>query len=184
MWACKLRGNRSFLRPAQDKSRGAQDDKKLDNKKDGFELAKNIILAIRNARAENKVEPARKVEAIIYAGKNLEVVKQNEILIKSLKTGISDLKISEKGEKISSAIYAAVGEIEIYLLGAVDTDKEKARLEKEIANLENFVKALNGKLSNQEFVGKAPEKVVAIEKEKLSKAEIELSKLKNQLAAL
>jgi valyl-tRNA synthetase len=150
----------------------------------GFELAKNIILAIRNARAENKVEPARKVEAIIYAGKNLDAVKQNEILIKSLKTGISDLKISEKGEKISGAIYAAVGEIEIYLLGAVDSEKEKIRLEKEITNLENFVKALNGKLSNQEFVGKAPEKVVNIEKEKLTKAEMELNKLKTQLSAL
>jgi valyl-tRNA synthetase len=152
--------------------------------KGGFELAKNIILAIRNARAENKVEPARKVEAVIYAGNNLEAVKQSEILIKSLKTGISDLKISENGEKITGAIYAAVGGIEIYLLGAVDAEKEKARLEKEIANLENFVKALNGKLSNQEFVGKAPEKVVAIEKEKLAKAEMELGKLKEQLKNL
>jgi len=150
----------------------------------GFELAKNIILAIRNARAENKVEPARKVEAVIYAGDNLEAVKQNEILIKSLKTGISDLKISAKGEKISGAIYAAVGEIEIYLLGAVDSEKEKARLEKEITNLENFVKALNGKLSNQEFIGKAPEKVVAVEKEKLLKAQTELDKLQKQLTAL
>jgi len=149
-----------------------------------FYLIKDIISAIRNARAENKVEPAKKVEAIIYAGKDLEVIKQNEILIKSLKTGISDLKISEKGEKISNAIYAAVGEIEIYLIGAVDAAKEKARLEKEIANLEKFVAALNGKLSNQEFVGKAPEKVVLVEKEKLSKAEMELGKLKEQLENL
>jgi len=45
------------------------DDKLARFDQKGFFLAKEIILAIRNARAENKVEPARKVEAIIYAGK-------------------------------------------------------------------------------------------------------------------
>ena len=151
---------------------------------DNFELIKNIITAIRNARSENKVEPAKKVEAIIYAGENLDIIKQNEIIIKNLKTGISDLKIQEKGEKISGAIYAAVGEIEIYLIGAVDAEKEKARLEKEIANLEKFVASLNAKLSNKEFTDKAPEKVVAIEKEKLNKAKTELEKLQEQLKNL
>ena len=145
------------------------------------ELSVNVILAIRNARAENKVEPAKKVDTVIYAGKNTEILKANEILIKSLKTGVANLEIKEKGEKIAGAIYAAVGDVEIYLIGAVDTAKEKVRLEKEIANLEKFVSALNGKLSNQEFVGKAPEKVVAIEKEKLAKAQTELGKLKEQL---
>jgi valyl-tRNA synthetase len=155
-----------------------------DDKKGGFELARNIILSIRNARAENKVEPAKKIEAVIYAGENAKLIRENEILIKSLRTGISDLKISAKGKKVPDAIYAAVGEIEIYLLGAVDAAKEKARLEKEIANLEKFVASLNGKLSNQEFVGKAPEKVVATEKEKLAKAKTELKKLKEQLKNL
>lgn len=149
-----------------------------------FELIKDVVTTIRNARSENKVEPARKVEAVIYGGKDTNLIKQNETIIKSLKTGISDLKIFEKGEKISGAIYAAVGNIEIYLIGAVDTEKEKNRLEKEIANLEKFVSALNGKLSNQEFVGKAPEKVVAVEKEKLNKAETELAKIKEQLENL
>ncbi len=149
-----------------------------------FEIIKNIITTIRNARSENKVEPARKVETIIYGGKDTELIRQNEIIIKNLKTGISDLKIQEKGEKISGAIYAAVGDVEIYLIGAVDTEKEKNRLEKEIANLEKFVSALNTKLSNKEFTDKAPEKVVAIEKEKLAKAEMELAKLKEQLKNL
>ncbi|HTW96723.1 MAG TPA: class I tRNA ligase family protein, partial [Candidatus Methylomirabilis sp.] len=149
-------------------------------KAEEFDLIRDIISAVRNARAENKVEPAKKVEAVIYAGDKVELIKENEVLIKSLRTGISDLKIEAKGEKIPNAIYAAVGGIEIYLLGAVDANKEKARLEKEIANLEKFVGALNGKLSNQEFVGKAPEKVVAAEKEKLAKAQVEMEKLKEQ----
>jgi valyl-tRNA synthetase len=151
---------------------------------DDFALVKEVVTAIRNARAENKVEPAKKVDAVIYAGKNAENLKANEILVKSLKTGIGDLEIKEKGEKIDGAICAVVGDIEIYLVGAVDAEKEKVRLEKEIANLEKFVVALNGKLSNQEFVGKAPEKVVAAEKEKLAKAQAELAKFKEQLSGL
>jgi valyl-tRNA synthetase len=154
------------------------------NIKNSFDLIKDIVTAIRNARSENKVEPARKIETIIYGGKDTKLIRQNEVIIKNLKTGISDLKIQEKGEKISGAIYAAVGDIEIYLVGAVDTEKEKVRLEKEIANLEKFVSALKGKLSNKEFIDKAPEKVVTIEKKKLAKAETELAKLKEQLKNL
>lgn len=153
-------------------------------KDDSFSLIKDVIVAIRNARAENKVEPAKKIDAVIYAGGNIETLQANEILIKSLKTGVGNLEIKEKGEKVAGAICAVVGDIEIYLVGAVDAEKEKARLEKEIANLEKFVAALNGKLSNQEFVGKAPEKVVAIEKEKMAKAQTELSKLNEQLNGL
>jgi valyl-tRNA synthetase len=150
-----------------------------------FEKIKEVIVAIRNARSENKVEATKKVKAVIYGGKEwTENLNGNSVFIMKLKTGVEELEIKEKGEKIAGAIYAAVGEIEIYLIGAVDTQKEKVRLEKEIANLEKFVSALNGKLSNQEFVGKAPEKVVAIEKEKLAKAQIELDKLKEQLVAL
>jgi valyl-tRNA synthetase len=147
-----------------------------------FEKIKEVIVAIRNARSENKVEVTKKVKAVIYGGKEwTENLNGNSVFIMKLKTGIEDLEIKEWGEKIPGAIFAAVGPIEIYLIVAVDSEKEKSRLEKEIANLEKFVAALNGKLSNQEFVGKAPEKVVAIEKEKLAKAEMELGKLKEQL---
>ena len=149
-----------------------------------FEIVKEVITAIRNVRSENGIEPARKLKAIIYAGEELELLKANEVLIKSLRTGIEELEIKESGEKIPQAIYAAIGKIEIYLPNAVDTVKEKIRLEKEIANLEKFVSILENKLSNKEFTGKAPAKVVAIEQEKLANAKIELEKLNSQLKSL
>ncbi len=149
-----------------------------------FSLIKDIISAIRNARAENRVEPAKKVDTVIYAGDKVDVVMANEALIKGLKTGVGELSVKEKGEKIAGAICAVVGNIEIYLVGAVDTEKEKVRLEKEVENLEKFIASLNGKLSNKEFVDKAPEKVVTAEKDKLAKAEIELTKLREQLENL
>lgn len=143
-------------------------------------MVKNIITAIRNARAENKVEPARKIKAVIYAGKWKELVESQAQLIKNLRTGISELEIKVKGEKISGAIYAAVGGMEIYLLGAVDSEKEKVRLNKEIANLEKIIKALSGKLANKEFIDKAPKEIVKKEKEKLASWQAELKSLKSR----
>ncbi|MDD4900964.1 MAG: valine--tRNA ligase [Patescibacteria group bacterium] len=145
-----------------------------------FAVIKDIVIAIRNARAENKIEPGQKVQAVIYAGKNKKLLAAQAELIKNLRTGISELEVKDGGKKLSDAIYAAVGEIEIYLVGAVDAAKEKARLEKEIINLEKIIKAIEGKLANQEFVDKAPEAVVKKEREKLAGRQAELKSLKHR----
>ncbi len=149
-----------------------------------FKLIQDIIVAIRNVRAENKVEPTKKLEAVIYAGDKLELIKENEKLITKLKTGIESLEIKESGPKLEKEIYANVNGIEIYLLGAIDTEKEKIRLEKEIDNLDKLVKSISGKLNNKEFVERAPEAVVAREKERMENAQTELNNLKNQLNSL
>ncbi len=148
-----------------------------------FELIKNIITVIRNARSKNKVEPSKKIKAVIYARKNKNFIESQADLIKSLRTGVSDLEVKARGPKIDKAIYVPIGDIniDIYLLGAVDEEKEKIRIKKEIENLEKIIKITEAKLSNKEFVEKAPAKVVKMEKEKLAKAESELKKLREQI---
>ncbi|MCU0679075.1 MAG: class I tRNA ligase family protein [Planctomycetes bacterium] len=155
-------------------------------KKDGreFELVKNIIIAIRNARSENKVEPARRIKVVIYAGKNIDLIKAQAGLIKSLRTGIDKLEVKEKGGKIAGAIYCTAGVAEIFLLGAVDADKEKARLEKETANLEKLIASGEKKLKNKEFTAKAPASVVKKENEKLTAYRDKLKKMRKQLGEL
>ncbi|MFH1233873.1 MAG: valine--tRNA ligase [Patescibacteria group bacterium] len=142
-----------------------------------FKLIKDIVSAIRNARAENKIEPAQKIKAIIYADKKKELIESQAYLIKSLRTNISEIEIKSKGEKMQQAIYITVGEIEIYLLAEIDKEKEKARAEKEISNLEKILKATKNKLANKEFISKAPVEIVEKEKEKLKTWEAELDKL-------
>jgi valyl-tRNA synthetase len=144
----------------------------------GFELIKNIITAIRNARAENKIKPGKKIKAVMYVGKNIELIKSQQNLIKSMRTGIGELEIKENGDKIKEAIYIAIGEIEIYLIGGRDEIKEKIRIKKEIENLEKAIKGLKGKLGNKEFLKKAPAEIVKQEKEKFKRWEKELEKLK------
>lgn len=149
--------------------------------KTGFDTVIEIIKSIRNARSENKVEPAKKVKAVVYGGKLTAFLKTQAILIKNLKTGIEEIEIVEKGEKIADSIYIAVGEIEIQLLGAIDKEKDAERIKKEIAEKEKFVATLSGKLSNEEFVKNAPDKIVNLEKAKLETAQGELNKLKDKL---
>lgn len=143
-----------------------------------FNIILDIITAIRNARAANGVEPSKKIKAIIYAGNNVDLIKSQETLIKSLRTGINELEVKESGVKIEKEILIPVRDMEIYLIGARDEEKEKERIKKEVENLEKVIKMVKGKLDNKEFVERAPEKVVNMEKEKLEKAEGELKKLK------
>jgi valyl-tRNA synthetase len=159
-------------------SEESQDRRKKQD--DNFEIIKNIIIAIRNARAQNRVEPARKIKAVIYGGKNAKLIKSQEHLIKNLRTGIKELEVKAKGEKIKDAIYITADNIEIYLIGAVGGEKEKIRIKKECDNLEKLIVNTEKKLSDKEFVKKAPAQIVRQEKDKLKLWQEELAKLKGQ----
>ncbi len=147
---------------------------------DTFDIIKSVIETIRNARSENKVAPDRKIKAIIYAEKNIELIEQNKNLIASMRTGIESLEIKKTGDKIENEIYINTEEIDIYLLGAIDKEKETKRIKKEIANLENIIHITKGKLSNKSFVDNAPEFIVKQEQDKLEKYKSELGSLQNK----
>lgn len=140
-------------------------------------LIQELIISIRNARSENKIEPAKKIEAVIYGHTETEIISGQKEIIKSLKTGLSALTVQEQGEAIDKAIMIPVRDIEIYLLGAIDESKEKERLLKEKINLEKLIANQQQKLANSEFVSRAPEKIVLVEKNKLNDYQQEYTKI-------
>ena len=75
-------------------------------------------------------------------------------------------------------------EILIPLEGLIDKDAEIARLDKEISKLDKIIKQSAGKLSNENYVAKAPADVVAKEREKLAELEQSLTQLQQQRNAL
>ena len=159
-----------------------------------FDLIKEIIISIRNGRLENNIDPSKKIKVIIdiknqeeYLGeKTSDIILSQEIIIKSLRTGINNLEIINSGEKIENAIQRTVAGINIYipLEGLIDTAKEKEKAEKEIANIEKFVKGLKSRLKDKDFVAKAPEQIINQQKETLAKKEAELQELKKHLSSL
>ncbi len=149
-----------------------------------FGFIKKIIVAIRNARAENNIENGKKIKAIIYAGNNLSLLQEAKILLENLRTGIKDLEIKKTGDKITDAIYIKEGAVEIYLIGGIDKNKERRRLQKEIAELDKYIAGLKNKLSNKNFKTKAPPEIVAQEENKLREAQSKKAKLEMYLNKL
>ena len=66
----------------------------------------------------------------------------------------------------------------------VDLDKERERINREIGKAEADLAKIEGKLNNEKFISKAPENVVAAEREKAAKARTLIENLKNSLEAL
>lgn len=149
-----------------------------------FNLIQDIVVAIRNARSENKIEPGRKLQASIRAGKNKKLIEDNIRLIEGLKTGIERLELLESEAAPEKAIVIALGEIDIYLLGAIDEEKERARLLKEKDNLEKAIANLKQRLDNREFTAKAPAAIVASENAKLDSYILELDKISKLITSL
>ncbi len=143
-----------------------------------FEFIRELIISIRNARAENKIEANKKIKAFIISPKS-ELIKNNEHLIKNLKTGLEQIEIISQSNELPSGknILITMGESEIYLIGAIDEEKEVLRIQKEIENLEKMIQFLKDKLNNKDFVNKAPQELVQKERERLEKSQNELEKL-------
>jgi valyl-tRNA synthetase len=79
-----------------------------------------------------------------------------------------------------------VGGMEMYILlgGLVDLDHEKARMEKRIGEINRLIGIINGKLSNENFVNRAPEQVVEKERSNLEKLTEEFEKVTANLEML
>ena len=158
--------------------------KDLKNNNNDFNILKDVVIAIRNARSLNKIEPSQRLKAVIYGHNSLDLLNDQKENIKNLKTGLSEIEIFEKGDKIDKAITAVVSSIEIYLIGEIDEAKEKERLIKEAANLEKLILLQESKLSNQDFISRAPSNIVDAEKGKLNNYKMELLKISNSLKSL
>ncbi|MDF2378670.1 MAG: valine--tRNA ligase [Candidatus Gracilibacteria bacterium] len=150
-----------------------------------FELIRESISVIRNLRAEYQVEPAKKIEAEIVSKEHHQLISDNASIIEFLGR-LESLTVKESGEapEGSTSKFVEGLEIHIPLAGMVDADKEKERLTKEIAKLEDYIQKLDAKLSNEKFAKNAPEQVVAAEKERLATSRESLKKCQEQLEQL
>ena len=106
-------------------------------------------------------------EAIAY-----ELAKENEVVV-----------ITNKSESPENSVSLVSGDMQLFLPlnELVDVDKEIARLNDEKKKLEGELKRVNGKLNNEKFVGKAPEAVVASEREKKEKYQLMMDKVLDQI---
>ena len=158
---------------------GWEEDKLRD-----FSLVQDLVKAIRNWRAEAKVEPRKKLEATILGGAQTELLSSQAGLLAEL-AGLDLEKLGFSPAAPANAAEMAVlvvGDTEVYIRQEATelAGAERERLERELAEAESQIARLENLLGSP-FAQKAPEKVVAAEREKLEGFRATAVKLRAQL---
>jgi len=160
----------------------AAKDKKL---RGDIECFIDVIKTIRNLRSESNIEPAKLIKVKLISAAKKDLLEGQREIIKKL-SRCQELEITDKSQAAKDSAVALAGEVEVHLLlaGLIDLKVEKERLNKELAQIENFIKNISAKLANEQFLSRAPQEIVAQEKAKLAEAEDHLAKIKKQLESI
>ena len=150
-----------------------------------FGLIQDIVRGIRNLRSEYKIAPARKLEAVLVS-ENLQILLESQKLVICDLAGLEEEETqiyTHKPDNLEGMVSLVVNEVEVYLniAGGGDDEAERARLEKELQELESQVARLEALLAGP-FAQKAPAKIVDAEREKLEGYRISAQKIREQLA--
>jgi valyl-tRNA synthetase len=151
----------------------------------GIEELQAVIGAVRGIRSEYGIQPAARVPVRI-AGSD-EAVAMMEASRRALRdlARVEELTFAgANGEIGASAVLRSGTEVFIPLAGVIDLDRERARLREEIGRIDGQIAGGEKKLSNESFVARAPENVVAYERDKLVSFREQRGKLAEKLAAL
>ncbi len=156
--------------------------------KEDIEFIKTAIKGIRNARAEMNIIPSRKSKLIfVLEDHSLKsVIDDSKVKFMALAGAEEVIYEDNKKNLGEDNISVVLDGCEIYLplSDLIDFEKEIERLQKEKSKLEDEIKRVKSKLSNEGFVSKAPEKIVAEEKEKQTKYSQMLENVLERLESL
>lgn len=161
-----------------------KDEFEFDEQEEEVNRAIEAITSIRNQRAELNVE-AKAKQDLIFICKDEAVKEQIENIKHEFKNlaQAKNIEITTEDRRIDNAVTLVFNDFTLYmpLNDLIDYQKEQNRLEKEIENIESEIKRASNKLSNENFVNKAPKAVVDTEREKLKDYKDLLEKTKKSL---
>ena len=150
---------------------------------EGFDKLRQWVVDARRLRAEQGVEAAKKVTFACVVDKEMAtLITSNLAWIKRL-TNAADIQIVDaipSGWPVTSSGPMTIG---LELAGAIDMEKERAKMEKEVEQLTSYIQATSLKLKDADFVGKAPAKVVENMQAKLLQAEEKKAAIEGRLRA-
>ena len=165
-----------------------QDDWSFAKEEQDIETIKDAVRGVRNIRTEMNVAPSRK--AMIYVVSEREEVRraftEGKLFFTSL-AGASEVVIQEDKNGIAEdAVSVVIHGATLYIPFAelVDIAQEIERLKKEEKRLTGELARVNGMLSNEKFMGKAPQAKIDEEKAKLEKYTQMMEQVKERLAQL
>ena len=152
-----------------------------------LEWLKSTILAVRNIRGEMNISPGKPLPVLLNKGNDVDKtrIENNKMLLMHLAKLDSITWLSDN-DTIPASATNLVGEMEVLipLAGLIDVKAEQQRLQKEIDKLDIEIKKCQGKLSNSNFVDKAPPAVVEQEKQRLNEFSAARAKLVEKMEKL
>jgi valyl-tRNA synthetase len=148
----------------------------------------DLIGVIRTLRSEYNVPPGQKVE-LRLAGAPEALRRALDAEGRALRAlaGVGEVVAGGAGaggEAGAHAVLRGGAEIFLPLAGVIDLGRERERLRKELERLEGQLRGVAGKLASEQFITRAPEEVVAREREKEANFRDQRDRLLQKLAAL
>ena len=152
------------------------------------EMIKEAVRSIRNVRAEMNVPPSKKAKVFVVSEQEAvrNVFENGKVFFATLGYASEVTVQQDKAGIDDDAVSAVIPKAVIYMPFAelVDIEKEIERLKKEEARLTKELARVNGMLSNEKFVSKAPASKIEEEKGKLKKYSEMMEQVKERLAHL
>ena len=160
-------GDTIMLQPFPEYDASLNDEQALRD----LEWIKETIVAVRNIRAEMNIAPSKPLE-VMLRGASADAqrrVAENSNFLKAM-ARLESVRVMAEGETAPVCVTKLVegAEILIPMADLINKDDELARLDKELEKTEKEIAAIEGKLANDGFVSRAPEAVVAKERERLA----------------
>jgi valyl-tRNA synthetase len=150
---------------------------------------KGLVDSCRTLRAEMNVPPSTKLPMFALPANAVEAAFMRDAapVLKSL-AKLSEVKVFDDEASWQAAAQASpvsvVGDLRMCLHMEIDVAAEKLRISKEVTRLEGEIARVNGKLSNEAFVAKAPPAVIELERKRVTDNTATLLKLQDQLTRL
>jgi len=147
-------------------------------------IIQSVIRAIREIRNQYTIAPSRELEASAnVADAVAAILNENADLICNL-AGLSNFYAGPEAEKPHKAAATIVDEIQVYVHEVIDPAAERTRLEKQKAQIVGFIKPIESKLQNENFVSRAKPEVVLASRDKLKELQEQLAVIEKHIEEL
>ena len=144
-----------------------------------FAVAQELITSIRSLRTSKNLSPR---EALTLEASESYPSELDEVLIKM--AGLSE--IDRSGKRSEGAVSFVIGtdEFAVPMAAYINVEEELAKLRADLEYQQKFLAGVEKKLSNESFVSKAPEAVIALEQKKKADAESRIASIEQSIRQL
>lgn len=146
---------------------------------------RELVSAARTIRSELQLSPKQPISLLLLSNddKERKLLKDYSHLVQSL-GALIEIYETNQPKPAGKSIMVGYGEVLFPISEAKEKEMEKSKLEKKLSQLSIIQEKLSQKLANQDFVTKAPEQIVASNREKLKRNQQECNLIKEQLRSL